>query len=332
VSKRSAAETVCRIFWAFIEARSWSQIDLAKEVGVSPRAVRRRLQELERSGMKLHRDEDPPQVYWSVPRGWLPDGVALTRPDVAQVMRFIARSPRTATRDALMRRLMRVDADVVIEPNTAPLAEPESILTILEDARATKRTVRMLYTTAKTGVDSRRDVSVQHVEYAPRTRFVAFCHKARELRWFRVSRVRDAHLEDDVPFIPVPETDVASLLARSVDGWTDDTAPRAMSFVVYGDDARWVPGNLPSPEMTVETLDGGIRVKAFTSGLTVLARFVVGLGAAAVAETPELAERVEELARGAMARTARRAGPTGTGVVKAWNWGGRQAGKTRGVL
>ena len=66
------------------------------------------------------------------------------------------------------------------------------------------------------------------------------------------------------------------------------------------------------------------RVKAAahsgTSGPLVLARFIAGLGEAAVAETPELCRRVLEIARGSMAvheaatlnnRPARDKRPTG---------------------
>jgi hypothetical protein len=137
--------------------------------------------------------------------------------------------------------------------------------------------------------------------------------------------VRDARLCAVEPFEAVAEAEVADLLARSIDGWAEDAAPREVSFVVHGEDARWVPGNLPSAGMKVETLGGGIRVRAVTSAMTPLARFVVGLGAAARAETPELAERVEELARGAIARAGR-----GTGVAKARYRAGKPLRAVRG--
>lgn len=58
MSKRSAAETVSRIFWAFIEEPSWLQPALARRVGVSVRTLRARLEELERGGVPLDWDED----------------------------------------------------------------------------------------------------------------------------------------------------------------------------------------------------------------------------------------------------------------------------------
>jgi hypothetical protein len=52
--------------------------------------------------------------------------------------------------------------------------------------------------------------------------------------------------------------------------------------------------------MTAEVVPGGLRISVTTAGVLLLARYVVGLGAAARAETPELALLVTELARGAL--------------------------------
>jgi hypothetical protein len=52
--------------------------------------------------------------------------------------------------------------------------------------------------------------------------------------------------------------------------------------------------------MTREVVPGGLRFSTTTAGVLRLARHVVGLGAAAHAETPELALLVAELARGAL--------------------------------
>lgn len=74
------------------------------------------------------------------------------------------------------------------------------------------------------------------------------------------------------------------------------------AFFVPDPEARWVARNLLSG-MHVdvdEDVAGGIRVRCTTSAVVRVARFVVGLGSAAHAETPELALRVRELARGAL--------------------------------
>ena len=69
-------------------------------------------------------------------------------------------------------------------------------------------------------------------------------------------------------------------------------------------EARWVQTNL-LPTMKVESLPNGrIRVTVETNAILQVARYVVGLGAAATAETPALAEAIEVLARGALGDAA----------------------------
>jgi hypothetical protein len=68
---------------------------------------------------------------------------------------------------------------------------------------------------------------------------------------------------------------------------------------VRNPEARWVKKNLLAG-MTFERAGDGIRVTVHTSALHRLARFVVGLGAAATPETPALAREVAALAQGAL--------------------------------
>ena len=106
MSQRSATATVSAILWAFLCERTWLQPALARRVGVSVRTLRGRLEELLANGVPLERQDDPPHVYWSVPRGWVPDGVVFKNDAAADVLRFVARCPRSAKRDALMQRLL----------------------------------------------------------------------------------------------------------------------------------------------------------------------------------------------------------------------------------
>jgi predicted DNA-binding transcriptional regulator YafY len=303
MSRRSAAETVGKIYWAFLESQTWRQADLARRVGVSTRALRARLDELS-SDLRLECDDEPPDMMWSVPKGWFPQGVALTQEEVGQILRFIARAERSPTRDSLMRRLVRASALKTTEPNRTEMDGAEPILAVLEDGLEKHAAVRMLYVTAQTGIESWRHVSVQRVAYGAKTRFVGYCHKARDLRWFRVSRVREARLDQSMPYVRAELARVDGLLTQSVDGWADGGPPVRVSFVVVGDDARWVPGSLPCEGLAVDTCDGGVRIHGTTGGLKVLARFVAGLGGAALVETSELGERVQELAIGTLARTS----------------------------
>jgi hypothetical protein len=74
-------------------------------------------------------------------------------------------------------------------------------------------------------------------------------------------------------------------------------------FFVREPEARWVTKSL-LPPMKAETAEGGVVVTVTTAGAMRVARFVVGLGAAARADTARLRGLVEELARGALRRTA----------------------------
>jgi hypothetical protein len=84
-----------------------------------------------------------------------------------------------------------------------------------------------------------------------------------------------------------------------LDGFHQGGQAVPSAFTVLGPEARWVAETLPAP-MTQEPVPGGVRLSATTAGVLPLARFVVGLGRAARAETPELRAMVEALARGAL--------------------------------
>jgi predicted DNA-binding transcriptional regulator YafY len=331
VGKRSAFDTLNRIYVAFFKETSWTQVALAQEVGITVRALRKRLLEMQEGGVRVDQDDEPPHVVWTVPNGWLPEGVRLQGEDATLALRLVARSPKSAARDRLLRRIVASASGLAPVPvNSAPLGEEEPILTTLEDACAQRCAVHMRYYTASRGDESWRHASVVDFLNGPRMKVIAFCHVRRKLRTFRVSSVLQVRLDAGEPFHDVPDAEVAALKAASIDGWTDGGAPRAVTFVVRGDDARWVAKNLPAEGMKVEPCDGGIRVSAVTSGVGVLARFVAGLGGAAIVETPpELAERVVELAKGALARSVQRA--PARGVVKARSAGRAQEGAGGGV-
>jgi len=58
--------------------------------------------------------------------------------------------------------------------------------------------------------------------------------------------------------------------------------------------------------MKAEDAGVGIRVTAHTAAISVVARFVAQLGDAAEPETPVLAEKVAEIAQGALRRATTR--------------------------
>ena len=113
-------------------------------------------------------------------------------------------------------------------------------------------------------------------------------------------RILSATLSPTEPFRAASEADVDAYDRASLDGFNEGGTPRPFSFVVRNPEARWVKNNL-LPGMRAETVADGERIVVETTALGRLARFVVGLGAAATSETPALASAVADLARGALA-------------------------------
>jgi predicted DNA-binding transcriptional regulator YafY len=140
---------------------------------------------------------------------------------------------------------------------------------------------------------------VHKVLYGPPARFIATCHRDGKLKTFRADGVLHARLDAQEPFRVVDDWALEAYMSESLDGFHEGSPAETHSFLVRNPEARWVKKNLV-PGMVSERAGEGIRVTVTTSALTVVARFVVGLGAAATPETPVLAREVAALARGAL--------------------------------
>ncbi len=288
-----------------LERRSWSQADLARAIGVGREALRKILEELQASGIPLESERDHPHVYWSVPKTWYPGGVLFKQEDVPELLRQLRRLSKSKARERLLA--------VVVQqlPSRAGLAatgtvlarstseQEEQYVPIVEDAAAKKVALSMRYLTASRGTLSERCASVHLVDLGPPARFIATCHVNGDLRWFRVDSLIRARLDDRERFRESPSSAVDAFRATSLDGYKGGGGPVACSFFVRQPESNWVANNLLEG-MRPETLPDGIRVHIETSAVLRLARFVVGLGAAACPENVALAEAVAELARGAL--------------------------------
>ncbi len=301
MGRKSAAEAIIAIVTAFIERSSWRQAELARRVGLQPPQVRKHLLELMRLGVPLEAEREPPHVVWSVPLRWFPGGVYIASDDAVEVLRQLARAPANDARDRLLVAIatasrQKPPADVA---TVTSVQHTEEHLRIVEDAVAQRIALALGYTSARLGVTRDRVLSVQRVLAGPLPRFVAHCHEAGELRMFRVSRIQRARLDPNITYTRVDEAVVDEMVAASVSGYRDPIAPVQVAFTVRAPELRWVVDTTPIP-MQAESVAGGLRLSAETAGVMALARFVVGLGAAARAETPELLAAVHELARGAL--------------------------------
>lgn len=315
MGQRSSTESVIAILKAFLDQRTWKQADLARHVEITTPALHKRLEELRAIGIPLHDEFEHPHVYWSVPKSWYPGGVLLTSEQVTEVFRHLSRIPKGRARNQLLESLLRFlpapgATAAIVPPETT--AREEQHLPIIEDAATQKVALQFRYLTVTRGKESMRHASVHRVLVGPPTRFVATCHRDGDLKWFRVESVSDARLDPKEPFRDADSKRVDAHIRASLDGFHDGRPPVKHMFFVSDPEARWTARNLMDG-MQHEDVPGGIRVTIESSASTRLARFVVGLGAAARALTPELAREVTLLAEGALAvtRTPLRADDSG---------------------
>jgi predicted DNA-binding transcriptional regulator YafY len=303
VGQRSQTETLAGIYQAFLQKRTWAQSALAKELGIGVEPLRRVLHELLEQGMPLSRDEDHPHVFWSVPKGWFPNAVLFRSKEVPELLRQLRRIPRGVGRARLLTLVLdrlpksEVATDVVVSRESS--AQEDQYLGVVEDCANSKAALFMRYYTASRGDAGSRHASVHRVLIGPPARFVATCHRSDTLKTFRVDSIMSASLDGRERYRPADERAIDAYLGASVDGFNDGGAPMPVSFRVRNPEARWVRNNLLEG-MRIEERNDGVRIVAHTTAIGRLARFVIGLGAAAIPETPALAREVAELARGAL--------------------------------
>jgi predicted DNA-binding transcriptional regulator YafY len=265
------------------------------------------LHELLGQGMPLARDEEHPHVFWSVPKGWFPNAVLFRGEEIPELLRQLRRVPRGAGRARLLTLVLErlpkseIAADVVVSRESS--AQEDQYLGVVEDCANSKTALFMRYYTASRGDAGSRHASVHRVLIGPPARFVATCHRSGTLKTFRVDSIMSASLDGRERYRPVDERAIDAYVSTSVDGFNDGGAPMPVSFRVRNPEARWVRNNLLEG-MQIEERNDGVRIIARTTAIGRIARFVIGLGAAATPETPALAHEVAELARGALRATS----------------------------
>jgi predicted DNA-binding transcriptional regulator YafY len=297
---RSATESLATIVTSFLTRRTWQQAELARHVDIGVPALRKHLLSLQAAGIPLTDEREPPHVYWSVPKTWFPGGVLIPSTEVETLLRHLARLPRSKDRDRLLRLV--VEATQREPPSVVPRDSSdgeERHLAVIENAAAQRKPLRFRYYSASRGSDGLREASVHRVFVGPPARFIATCHRSGALKWFRVDNVTDSGVEENGTFRKVEAGELDDVLVGSLEGFMGEGPREAHSFFVREPDARSVVKNLLAG-MQVEDARGGVRIRIETTALLRLARYVVGLGAAATAETESLRVAVRELASGAL--------------------------------
>jgi predicted DNA-binding transcriptional regulator YafY len=305
MGKRSAIESVVGIVGAFLDQRIWKQADLARHLELQPRALRKHLDEMVIRGFPLEKEDEPPQVYWSMRKDWFPGGLLLQGADIDLFLRLLCQAPTSEARTRLLERISsalpqkapQIDQlQSVLEPKSGE----EPFVALVTQAAAERQALHLRYYTTTRGVLEWRHISVERVLAGPPARMVARCHRASRLKWFRIDNIASARLDPDVPFQATPPNTVEQLLGKSLDGFAGEDPPEEHRFFVPEPDARWVQKNLLAP-MVAENVAGGVRVTCNTAAPLRLARFVLSFAPSARAETPNLTALVAELAEGVLA-------------------------------
>ena len=273
-----------------------------------PRALKGLLTSLQESGMPLEKDSEHPHVYWSVPPYWFPGGVIFDVDDWQVLVHAVLRIADNKRRAKLLERLLtgrrtvvsalrsveRLEHAVVATPLSSE--EHEKVL-LIEQSLIEGVPLSIRYYSMSSGRLGWRVISPQKIITEPHGRIAAFCHEHRELRWFRVDNIQCCRLEREEVRQSVPEAELQAFLDSSVDGYHDGS-DQELAFHVRNPESGWVRSNLLAG-MTIDREAGGDSIRIVARGAAlIVARYIVGMGGAAKAESEQLKGLVRQLAKG----------------------------------
>ncbi|MEL6183165.1 MAG: WYL domain-containing protein [Myxococcota bacterium] len=283
---------------SFLSTGTWSQAELARRAATSPETIRKTMEDLQGSGWPLERQADHPQVYWSLPRGWLPSGVHLPLEDVSQLLRLLVRLPESAERDRFLEELGEAIPEGPRPSLEAWLHVPrrraqETHLVLIEDAIRDATALAISYFSVSRGLVEDRDVSFQRIQRRAETSCVGYCHRSGTLKWFRLDRVMQIEGPAAVPYQRAPVEELDAYVDSTIRGFRSSEDLGESVFFVADPAARWLRTN-PPRSMTTEAVERGVRVTAQNVSIRQVARYVVGFGGLARPESPELLAAVRE--------------------------------------
>jgi predicted DNA-binding transcriptional regulator YafY len=305
MGRRGGTETLAVVLLAFLERNTWRQAELAQRAGVQRKTLVRILVDLQHADLRLTRKEEPPQVYWSVPKTWFPGCVAFQGQDLVELAKLIQRTPRSEARDRILNRIRMTttSGEQNVTRHDALLTqtlskEEEARLCVLQESVDSRTPLRVQYFTLSRGDVAWRHISVHRILLESR-RVIATCHHADRLEWFRFDGILTIDTDCPEPFRLALAADIQQFLDQSVDGYHSGGAPVRCVFRVLASDARWVRPRLSLPLLSEEH-DGVVVYTALTAGLLPLARVLAGCGGAVTVDTLELRQLVIELAQAAL--------------------------------
>lgn len=306
MGQRGRTETIAQVILELMRERTISQASLAKRLEVTARTVRACVLDLTSAGMPIEREEDHPHVYYSLARDWIPNGAVIANNELRELVRILSRIPSAASRrDAIAARLGPGEPWTRISPALEDSLSPPELrrLELIEDSAVERCAVEVSYLSVMRGVVEQRHLSCQRIAYHDRPiRFLAMCHRSNTLKWFVLDRVHAAYLDEGTPYRSSDAEAVDDLVQNTLFDFHSSETPVECRFVIHPPEHRWFVPRL-GKRARVEPHGESVRVTIQTSALRVLARALVGLGAAVRIESPELRAEVTRIAQAALQAT-----------------------------
>ncbi|REF38362.1 helix-turn-helix transcriptional regulator [Thermasporomyces composti] len=166
--------------------------------------------------------------------------------------------------------------------------EDPAIRTAVRDALDQKRRLHLRYWVPARDETTERDVDPMRLVLADGWTYLeGWCHKAKDVRLFRLDRMVEARVLDE-PASPPPDARPRDLSH----GAFQPSAATAMATLELDPSAAWVAEYYPCEEVT-EAADGSLRVRLRVADPRWLRRLALRLGGSArIVEPAELADAV----------------------------------------
>ncbi|WP_409482952.1 helix-turn-helix transcriptional regulator [Arsenicicoccus dermatophilus] len=300
------------------------EIDVAaREFGVSRAQLEADLALLFLCGTPGGYHDDLIDAQWEDGRVYLSNADTIARPlrlgvdealSLMVGLRALAAVPGLGERDAVERALAKLEAatsatsrmagaanvtvDIGLESVDRAVAEEH--LVALRQALADRRRVHLSYDVPSRDETTERDVDPMRLVNVDGPWYLeAWCHRARDVRLFRVDRIAGLQVLD------VDGTPPASARPRDLDAGIFRPDEDDLRVVLdLAPDARWVHDYYPCEDVA-ETPDGGLEVTIATGDTAWLRRLLLRLGGSARVRSPQtLRAEVAAEARAALAHYA----------------------------
>jgi proteasome accessory factor C len=218
-----------------------------------------------------------------------------------RVLRESGRQAERALLDPVIERLEKaagqVDAGLDKVAVRVDATEDPKVRQVLHDALARGRRVHLRYWVPYRDETTERDVDPMRLLQAEGWTYLeGWCHRADDVRLFRLDRVSDVRVLDE-PAAPPPQARPRDLS----EGLFRPSPDYPVATLELEPSAAWVAEYYPCEQVT-ELRDGSLRVRLRVADPRWLRRLALRLGGGArVVEPPELAEAVRQDAVDALA-------------------------------